>query len=381
MNVKIRNNNKYYYESYWREKKNDEVHDSEGKLFPYPIHRDNKWLEQGQFIKKLTGLQNYLKMKNKYKEFEEHNTKNCILCDELDILNGTFMIDNIIWRDDIVHYIEKHNIKPSDKFIDRIFKYIPINKKRIIKYKSEIYSQEEIKYLKLDKNQILIMDALLKHGGYDKKYMDDKNKIYRYSEHVGLLDFNNNGIEKIIISGETSRIEKSDSDIYMPKNIPYSMDYEYIFHTHPPTPKPGGRAEYGILYEFPSTSDIVHFIEHYNNGNTQGSLVICSEGLYNIRKQILDNKKIKIDQNIMYKTIDKTMKAVQKDALKIYGYDFTSYVFYSQIAQDTKYIDDINKVLNKFKLHIDYYPRVKNNNKWIIDTIHLPVFITNPVLT
>jgi hypothetical protein len=211
--------------------------------------------------------------------------------------------------------------------------------------------------------------------------MDDKNKIYRYSEHVGLLDFNKNGIEKIIISGETSRIEKSDSDIYMPKNIPYSMDYEYIFHTHPPTPKPGGRAEYGILYEFPSVSDIVHFIEHYNNGNTQGSLVICSEGLYNIRKQILDNKKIKIDQNIMYKTIDKTMKAVQKDALKIYGYDFTSYVFYSQIAQDTKYIDDINKVLNKFKLHIDYYPRVKNNNKWIIDTIHLPVFITNPVLT
>ena len=40
--------------------------------------------------------------------------------------------------------------------------------------------------------------------------------------------------------------------------------YQYLFHTHPPTPKPGGRAGEGIVYEFPSIGDILHFIDHFN---------------------------------------------------------------------------------------------------------------------
>ena len=73
-----------------------------------------------------------------------------------------------------------------------------------------------MKYLKLDRNQILIMDALMKHGGYTRKYIDKKNRnIYRFSEHAGILDFNKLGLEKLIISGKTSRIDKGDEDIYL----------------------------------------------------------------------------------------------------------------------------------------------------------------------
>ena len=79
---------------------------------------------------------------------------------------------------------------------------------------------------------------------------------------------------------------------YLPGDMPEAYEYSFIFHTHPPEKGgPGSRAPYGILYEFPSSSDLLHFIEHYNNGITIGSLVMTPEGLYNIRKHKLDSKK------------------------------------------------------------------------------------------
>jgi hypothetical protein len=218
----------------------------------------------------------------------------------------------------------------------------------------------------------------MRHGGYTKKYINNKGTSENlYSEHVGLLDFNEDGLDKIIISGKTSRIEKDDEEIFLPSDIPYALDYEYIFHTHPPTPKPGGRSKFGILYEFPSISDIFHFIDHYNKGSTQGSIIIAPEGLYNIRKLIMDKKKIKVNEDALYKELGGIMRKCQNEALKVYGDTFTSYIFYSKIAQDRKYIDNINLIANKYKIHIDYYSRQKDiKGNWIIDSIHLPVFIT-----
>jgi hypothetical protein len=382
MNIKIRNKIKYYYECYWRETKNKKVTDSMGNKFPFPTHSNKIWSEKEQFIKKLTGVQNYMKSKNKYSQYTDHQSKNCLLCGERDILNGYFYLKNITWQDDLIHYINVHNIKPSEKFIDIIYKFVPERKKRIINYESEIYTQESIQYLKLDRNQILIIDALMNHGGYAKRYIDaNKKDTFKYSEHAGLLDFNSNGLDKIIISGKTSRVDKGDEDIYLPEDMPYALDYEYIFHTHPPTPKPGGRVNNGILFEFPSISDIFHFLQHYNDGKTQGSIVVCAEGLYNIRKQILDNKKINIDENKLYSELDVIMKKSQKDAINTYKNNFTTYEFYSKIAQDRKYIDAINHIINQYKIHIDYFPRIKDSSgKWIIDSIHLPVFITKPII-
>lgn len=382
MNRVFRNKVMYRYESFWRDSETDNTRDSNGKRFPFPKIGDKYWTDKEQFKNKLVGVQNYLKTMKKFKKYPEQDHKDCLLCDAKNITTGSFNLNNIIWEDGLMHYIDVHNIRPSEEFTASIYKFNPIikgqkNIERTIKYGSNIYNIEDMKYLRLERNQIMIMDALMKHGGYTKKYIDKKNNgIYRFSEHAGLLDFKTGGLDKLIISGKTSRVDKGDEDIYLPKNMPDAMDYEYIFHTHPPTPKPGGRVKLGILYEFPSISDLFHFIDHYNQGTTQGSLVITPEGMYNIRKLVFDRKKIKINEDKMYSEMREVMKDAQNKAIEKYGTDFTTYEFYSKVTQDREYINMLNNILNKYKLQIDYYSRQKDEKgKWIIDTLYLPIYV------
>ena len=234
---------------------------------------------------------------------------------------------------------------------------------------------KELYYVKLKSNQIMIMDALMYHGGYTKKYVDAKTNNFRYSEHAGLLDFEGRFLDKVIVSGHTNRVDKGDDDIYLPSNMREALKYEYLFHTHPPTPKPGGRSNDGILFEFPSIGDILHFIDHCNDGKTIGSLVVAPEGMYNIRKLHVDAKKIKLDEDLMFKQVNKGYSSIQEEALTKYGTDFSTYDFYSKISQDLTYINKLNKILNIFKLHIDFFPRRRDNKgKWIIDNIYLPIY-------
>jgi hypothetical protein len=378
MNIISRNNITKRYESFWRNNKTDNTRDTNGNIFPWPKHVDKQWNNQNTFLEKLKQIEEYLSSINR---FSKENIRECLLCDQKHVSDTTFNLNNIIWNNGLSHYIKMHNIKPSDEFMDIIYKYITVKSNKIVKYKSDIYEINNMRYLKLERNQIYIMDALMKHGGYTRKYIDKKDrKIYRYSEHTGLLDFNNSGLDRILISGKTNRVDKDDNEIYLPKNMPDAIDYEYLFHTHPPTPKPGGRSILGILYEFPSVSDIYHFIDHFNDGLTQGSLVIAPEGMYNIRKLVFDRKKIKIDEDQLYDELKNVMKNVQDKALKKYGTKFSTYTFYSKIAQDTSHIDSINDILNKFKLHIDFYPRMKDaKGKWYIDSIYLPIFVINRI--
>jgi len=379
MNIIKINNVSYKYEFFWRNDKRDSVYDFNNKLLPYPIHSDSEWNDKETFLLQLLEIQHSLYNNDKFEPYNKHDYKNCLLCDKKNISTGFYSINNIRWETGMKHYIKKHNIKPSNEFIDYIYRI-----KNSKNMKSHVIARinginivkSNKKYLKIDRNQILIMDALMKHGG-EKIYKDKKNKnIYRYSEHTGLLDFNNLGLEKIIISGNTTRVDANDDDIYLPRNMIEALDYEYIFHTHPPTPHPGSRANVGILYEFPSISDIFHFMDHYNEGRTQGSIVVAPEGLYIIRKKDVDDKKINIDENKFYHDTVNMMWKTQKESIDKYGIDITSDVFFSKISQDRTYIDMINKVINKYKIHIDYYSRIKDNqNRWIIDTIYLPVYI------
>jgi hypothetical protein len=154
-----------------------------------------------------------------------------------------------------------------------------------------------------------------------------------------------------------------------------AFDHEYLFHTHPPTPKPGGRVVEGIIYEFPSLGDILHFIDHYNDGKVNGSIVIAPEGLYNIRKMKMNGEQIKVNENQLFRDISKEYNTLQKKAIKKYGSKFTTYTFYSKISQDREYIDAMNNLLNRYDLHIDFYSRDKDNKgKWIINTLYLPIY-------
>jgi hypothetical protein len=244
-------------------------------------------------------------------------------------------------------------------------------------FKASKYIKHHKKYFKLDYNQLLILDSLLDTGGYEKKYIDKSSNL-RFSEHFGLLDFNKTKLEKIIISAKTNREDKDDLDILLPSDLPDIKDYEYMFHTHPPTPFPGSRVVNGILYEFPSISDIYHFADHFNSGETQGSLVIAPEGIYVIRAR--DNIK-KIDypksEKIFNKLSSETYK-IQKLAIEKYGTNFDIETFYSIISRDNQFIKMFNELLEKYwgkLIKVYLKPRIKNEQtgKWILKSLLLPV--------
>ena len=111
----------------------------------------------------------------------------------------------------------------------------------------------------------------------------------------------------------------------------------------------------------------------------QGSLVVSAEGLYNIRKKTLDMKNINVSRKNLANDYLETSKKIQKEYIRKYGTNFNTNKFYSKISQDTQFIEEINNILDKYEIRIDYFPRVKKNNKWVLDTIYLPVFVVEEI--
>lgn len=337
------------------------------------------WSGKYFFLEKLTLLEKFLIKNNKTKKNEIKHQ--CHLCSEKNLDNIYYIYKNIIWFDSLKHYVEKHNIKPPSKFIRFILNNDPTNDSKCqnsyVKLNGTLKKIDKFSYVKIRANQLMILDALMEHGGIKPKYKEKHESSFRYSEHAGVLEFNNNILERVIISGTTQRSDEEDVEIFLPTMGKMAYDYEYIFHTHPATPKPGGRAQENIMYEFPSIDDIYHFIEHFNNGKVQGSIVITPEGMYNIRKKSFDKKKIQYDLS-MGSNLLKLMSKVQHNIIGKYGINFNKTYFYSVIAQDTSSIDEINKLLNTYQIHIDYFPRQKTKKgDWILGTIYLPICMSS----
>jgi hypothetical protein len=361
----IKNNKEYILIGFF----NKSGYDSHHKKFSIPSNQ-NKWNNIKTFIEKLTNINNYLILNTKFKTYKEK--KNCLLCDKKNISTKKFYYKNFIWEDGLIHYIESHYFHPDESFLDLIYLF-KIDKK--IKRLNLTTNIIDNKFIKININQLLILDSLMTHGGYTKKYIDLKNRnIFRYSEHYGILHFKSNILEKITVAGNTTRVDIGDNEIFLPKDLSDYLSFEYIFHTHPPTPKPGGRVYGGVLYEIPSIGDILHFIDSFNMGNICGSIVIASEGLYNIRKTIMNRDKIIINENNLFLDYKKIFKIVQTKAINKYSTEFSLNDFYTKIAIDTSYIEEINMTLKKYMLKIDYYPRIKISKKWILNQIYLPIF-------
>lgn len=437
----------------WRSKYSAMTKDSNGKRLPFPKEA-TVFGDKDAILKRLNIAQHILHIGGHFKK--NITPINCLICAKKNIDTKQFYYDNWLWGNGSIHYIKTHNVEPSVQFKDFIYnvlfsdletdlsKALDIghlcdpnsdrdgyvlyknarclgllsnknNKNdtttehsnrgkkycrsiRQIKAKSilERVKINNVEFVKLEKNKILILDALLFSGGKFKKYTDpyDKN-IKRYSEHAGFLDFDNGSLQKIVVSGQTDRVNEKDNEIYLPKDMDEMFDYEYIFHTHPPTPRPGGRVDIGIIYEVPSCGDILHFIDHYNEGNVVGSLVITPEGLYNIRRYYSDDELIGrlktkkmnanndvnniehdaiiIDDDELYDDYRKIFKKIQKDAITLYGDDFSTETFFSEIAQNMTYITRMNHSLNRHHINIDYYPRKKDGRYWYINTVYLKI--------
>jgi hypothetical protein len=349
-----------------------------GNKYPRPKKHKIQWTGQYLFAKKLKKLQNTLIKQHQYKNLSK--PKDCELCSTKNIGFKEYFFKKVHWNGDLLHYILIHNYRPTIEFMEHILgHYVSILSGNQIKLPTLAYQKRNggEKYIKIDKNQLQILDALMYHGGITQKY-EDSNGNFKYSEHAGLLSFDDSSLQKFVISSSSTRIVNGDPDILLPTNLIEAYDYEYIFHTHPPTPTPGGRIKEGVLYEFPSASDIAHFIEHSILGVTKGSLVVTPEGLYNIRVND-KHKKLFLFTNELSKkdfldSITKLQKQIQQKYIQKWGNDFTIDKFYNKIIHDISFIEPLNLFLKKFNIKIDYYPRVKNKkDEWVLNDILIRV--------
>ncbi len=248
-----------------------------------------------------------------------------------------------------------------------------------VNFKTKHIIKHKKRYIKFSQNQLQILDALLNDGG-SKKYIDSHNNL-RFSEHSGLFDFDKTKLERVVISGKTNREDKDDIDILLPQNMIDALDYEYIFHTHPPTPYPGARAKVGILYEFPSISDLYHFAYHYNDGEVQGSMIISPEGIYIIRMK-KDVKEIKYPPEDISEKLEKLNLKIQSKAIDKYGDDFAGdsgqSKYYNDVVQDKKYIKLFNRIVKKYfnpHMEVIYKPRKYDTKtkKWLFKKLLISV--------
>ena len=355
MNTIINNGNKVNYINLWKNGK-----DANGIKFPTPKQNKNKWANQSLFETNLNLLEK-MSTRKKYSA-----PKDCKLCSEKNITTGIYSFKNVVWENGLSHYIKKHNTSVPKEFK----KYIN-NMQNSSLFRFKNYG---LKSFKLKRNQLNIMDALLYSGG-NKKLYETKKKFY-YSEHFGLLDFNKKGLETILVDANTNRVDEGDDTILMPTTTRKDLeDYEYIFHTHPPEQsRPGGRVDDGILYEFPSMSDIFHFIHYHNNGRINGSIVNTAEGIYIIKMNKYNRTKQLDLSDSNEDKLNVLFSKIQDHAIKKYGTNFSNEYFYSVIAQDKFYIKQINKILKKNNLLINYYPRIKNKKKeWVLPEVDIKV--------
>ena len=240
------------------------------------------------------------------------------------------------------------------------------------------------KTFKISRNQLLLFRAMQKMGS-KKVFLKDWNaKINkkRLMEYSGSLDFDKTGLEKYIVDGKSIALDEEEAadysnyNIYSPRVIEDTEDYEFNFHTHP-----GNR---NTFIEPIHLGDIQVFIEANRDKNkTQGELVFAPEGIYLIRcknqnrisKNIpeedeaeLDDKEMDIFENANDYFVKVFNKRKNKNKLK-YIYKFVSKYI------KRKVINKMNKLYSKYNIYLDFFP-VKYNKRtkvWSYSSIKLPV--------
>jgi len=383
-NIFLDDNELFNYEMIWRtnQKAIQSDYDYFDKVKPFPKKYFNNpshehWLDHNiNWGKKLIEIQKILTKKRKYKNLKKKlkdplNKKNTIT-------TKIYTFENFKWYDSYLYFIKEYTMKPSmmfKTFIDNIVirnNTITIKKNKLdaVKFSSSITKKNGVKYIKLKQNQLRVFDALFIDGS--NKIFKSNSGQYKFSEYSGLLDFDNGVLEKVVIN--TKATDDDDDDvILLPENIDDFYDYEFIFHTHPATDGIGGRVKDGILYEFPSVSDLFHFAHHYNEGDTQGSIVIAPEGLYLIRA--INNKKKIAPKNItkVINNLEDYFFEVQGEAIKKYP-KINKKIFYTKIANDKTFIRKINNKISQYNIEIIYKSRQKIKNFYVLKNIFLPVY-------
>lgn len=288
-----------------------------------------------------------------------------------------YRLGNIFWPTDTIDVMNHQKSYPSQYFIDIILNTTIISG-NITNPPIQLTHNliPHFKYINLDHNKLLILDALMKQGSQPNY---ENNNKYIYSEHSGAITLRNNIVDNVIVFASSNRTDYNDDNIFLPKNNPMMERYEFLFHTHPNTQILGGRINEGIIYEFPSANDILNFVKYHDSGILQASIVVSAEGTYVIR-QIYYQKNYNLDTKFYYflrkyilKLENKALKKFADIQAKISDPD----IFYKFVSQNFKYIGLYNKYLEPYNIFIEYYPRIKKNDTWMLAPINLQLVSLN----
>ena len=111
MNTIIYDQKKYKYINYYSNQK-----DSNGRKFPQlkslskPIPNQSVFLNNLKLIENLSKLQKIPQSQKK-----KYNTT-CKLCNKKNVFTGIYKHNNVIWKNDLIHNVTKHNTKVPIKF-------------------------------------------------------------------------------------------------------------------------------------------------------------------------------------------------------------------------------------------------------------------------
>lgn len=279
-----------------------------------------------------------------------------------------YVLGNLVWTDNLVKDMKK-NKYPSTYFVHVILCTMVFND-YICNIPLELNKAmtKNHKFIPFNHNKLMILDALWSQGSKKVYFENDK---YIYSEHSGVIVIKEYTIKQIDVFDNTTRIDEADDGILLPTNTDRFNHYHYMFHTHPNNGSWGGRIKDKVVYEVPSASDIFNYVQYYNSGKILSSVVVSPEGMYVIRT-IKYVDKIDLDDD-EYDTVNKEITALQKEALKNLDTENISDpdIFHERISSDTVYIAMFNDYLKKHNLYIEYYPRVKRNNEWVLTAMYL----------
>lgn len=334
-------------------------------MYPFYIYK----LKEIQKILKKASHNRILKNKNHLRRIDLVKVNNNTKCSKCKI-KYIYQLQNIIWDNCLIHKIEYHQRYPSEYFMKIILGTIIIN--NLIINPPLIIDKNmrsKIKYILLQYNHLLIIDALMKQGSFPRYENNDR---YIYSEHSGVIKIDNDKVDEIIIATDTNRTDAKDNNIYLPHNNELFEKHSILFHTHPNTKILAGRMSEGIVYEFPSANDVFNFMKYYNEGTAIASIIIAPEGTYVIRPIKLIPE-FTIDDILFYQLKNHILK-LEESAVKTFKSKSDLHnpdIFHSIIGSDFTYIQQYNDFLSDYNIYVEYYPRIKKNGEWCLRDIYL----------
>lgn len=283
------------------------------------------------------------------------------LAQEAKLVNGEYRWRNLSWR---------------EGNIDEQTATTVMNMMRINGYylNPPPLSESGIKWIYLSRNQLMILDGLF-HQGSIASYEDEQHRN-KFSEHSGYLILKDDSIDKIVTFADSSRIDSGDPSIFLPKNQPDMGQYPFLFHTHPITGNVDEQFSRGVLYEFPSPGDLANFAHYSNSCLLYGSIVIAPEGMYVIRKDDFQ-KKIVTNPGVITK-LQREIDAIEKEAIGYYRNKREKLLnrgdyYHLMLGRNVEYIAKYNDLIKSLNLFVEYYPRIKSGDNWVLTRVNLPV--------